>query len=129
LKDYKNDASPAIMETQGSQLTNKYAESYHGKRYYGGCELVDIAEKLAIERAQQLFGVDYANVQPHSGSQAKAAVYNAVLKQGDTILGMDLGAGETLIHGSKVIFSGKIYNSIQYGIDENGDIDYEQVAQ
>lgn len=125
----ENYASPAVMEAQGSQLTNKYAEGYHGKRYYGGCEFVDIAEKLAIERAQQLFGVDYANVQPHSGSQANAAVYNAVLKPGDTVLGMDLGAGGHLTHGSKVNFSGKIYNSIQYGLDENGDIDYEQVAQ
>lgn len=125
----ENYASPAVMEAQGSQLTNKYAEGYHGKRYYGGCEFVDIAEKLAIERAQRLFGVDYANVQPHSGSQANAAVYNAVLKPGDTVLGMDLGAGGHLTHGSKVNFSGKIYNSIQYGLDENGDIDYKQVAE
>ncbi|MFV9924664.1 MAG: serine hydroxymethyltransferase [Francisella endosymbiont of Hyalomma scupense] len=125
----ENYASPAVMEAQGSQLTNKYAEGYHGKRYYGGCEFVDIAEKLAIERAQKLFGVDYANVQPHSGSQANAAIYNAVLKPGDTVLGMDLGAGGHLTHGSKVNFSGKIYNSIQYGLDENGDIDYEQVTQ
>ncbi|MFV9972405.1 MAG: serine hydroxymethyltransferase [Francisella endosymbiont of Hyalomma asiaticum] len=125
----ENYASPAVMEAQGSQLTNKYAEGYHGKRYYGGCEFVDIAEKLAIERAQKLFGVDYANVQPHSGSQANAAIYNAVLKPGDTVLGMDLGAGGHLTHGSKVNFSGKIYNSIQYGLDENGYIDYEQVTQ
>ncbi|MFV9985052.1 MAG: serine hydroxymethyltransferase [Francisella endosymbiont of Hyalomma asiaticum] len=125
----ENYASPAVMEAQGSQLTNKYAEGYHGKRYYGGCEFVDIAEKLAIERAQKLFGVDYANVQPHSGSQANAAIYNAILKPGDTVLGMDLGAGGHLTHGSKVNFSGKIYNSIQYGLDENGDINYKQVTQ
>ncbi|ASG67553.1 serine hydroxymethyltransferase [Francisella halioticida] len=125
----ENYASPAVMEAQGSQLTNKYAEGYHGKRYYGGCEFVDIAERLAIERAQQLFGVDYANVQPHSGSQANAAVYSAVLKPGDTVLGMDLGAGGHLTHGSKVNFSGKIYHPIQYGLDEDGDIDYKQVAK
>lgn len=125
----ENYASPAVMEVQGSQLTNKYAEGYPDKRYYGGCEFVDIAEKLAIERACKLFGVDYANVQPHSGSQANAAVYNAIIKPGDTVLGMDLGAGGHLTHGSKVNFSGKIYNAIQYGLDEAGDIDYEQVAQ
>ncbi|MFT4694780.1 MAG: glycine hydroxymethyltransferase [Francisella sp.] len=125
----ENYASPAVMEAQGSQLTNKYAEGYHGKRYYGGCEFVDIAERLAIERACKLFGVDYANVQPHSGSQANAAVYNALLKPGDTVLGMDLGAGGHLTHGSKVNFSGKIYNSVQYGLNEVGDIDYDQVAQ
>ncbi|MGQ4002877.1 serine hydroxymethyltransferase [Francisellaceae bacterium CB300] len=125
----ENYASPAVMEAQGSQLTNKYAEGYHGKRYYGGCEFVDIAEKLAIERACKLFGVDYANVQPHSGSQANAAVYNAVLKAGDTVLGMDLSAGGHLTHGSKVNFSGKIYNSVQYGLNEAGDIDYDQIAQ
>ena len=125
----ENYASPAVMEAQGSQLTNKYAEGYHGKRYYGGCEFVDIAERLAIERACKLFGVDYANVQPHSGSQANAAVYNALVKPGDTVLGMDLGAGGHLTHGSKVNFSGKIYNSVQYGLNEAGDIDYDQVAQ
>ncbi len=125
----ENYASPAVMEAQGSQLTNKYAEGYHGKRYYGGCEFVDIAEKLAIERACKLFGVDYANVQPHSGSQANAAVYNALVKPGDTVLGMDLGAGGHLTHGSKVNFSGKIYNSVQYGLNEASDIDYDQVAQ
>ena len=125
----ENYASPAVMEAQGSQLTNKYAEGYHGKRYYGGCEFVDIAEKLAIERACKLFGVDYANEQPHSGSQANAAVYNAVLKAGDTVLGMDLSAGGHLTHGSKVNFSGKIYNSVQYGLNEAGDIDYDQIAQ
>lgn len=125
----ENYTLPAVMEAQGSQLTNKYAEGYHGKRYYGGCEFVDIAEKLAIERACKLFGVDYANVQPHSGSQANAAVYNAVLKAGDTVLGMDLSAGGHLTHGSKVNFSGKIYNSVQYGLNEAGDIDYDQIAQ
>ena len=125
----ENYASPAVMEAQGSQLTNKYAEGYHGKRYYGGCEFVDITERLAIERACKLFGVDYANVQPHSGSQANAAVYNALVKPGDTVLGMDLGAGGHLTHGSKVNFSGKIYNSVQYGLNEAGDIDYDQVAQ
>lgn len=125
----ENYASPAVMEAQGSQLTNKYAEGYHGKRYYGGCEFVDIAERLAIERACELFKVDYANVQPHSGSQANAAVYNAVLKPGDTVLGMDLSAGGHLTHGSKVNFSGKIYNSIQYGLNSEGDIDYTQVAE
>ena len=125
----ENYASPAVMEAQGSQLTNKYAEGYHGKRYYGGCEFVDIAERLAIERACRLFGVDYANVQPHSGSQANTAVYNALLKPGDTVLGMDLGAGGHLTHGSKVNFSGKIYNSAQYGLNKVGDIDYDQIAQ
>lgn len=125
----ENYASPAVMEAQGSQLTNKYAEGYHGKRYYGGCEFVDIAEKLAIERACELFKVDYANVQPHSGSQANAAVYNAVLKPGDTVLGMDLSAGGHLTHGSKVNFSGKIYNAVQYGLNAEGDIDYAQIAE
>ena len=125
----ENYASPAVMEAQGSQLTNKYAEGYHGKRYYGGCEFVDIAERLAIERACKLFGVDYANVQPHSGSQANAAVYNALVKPGDTVLGMDLSAGGHLTHGSKVNFSGKIYNCVQYGLNEAGDIDYNQIAK
>lgn len=125
----ENYASPAVMEAQGSQLTNKYAEGYHGKRYYGGCEFVDIAERLAIERACELFNVDYANVQPHSGSQANAAVYNAILKPGDTVLGMDLSAGGHLTHGSKVNFSGKIYNSVLYGLDAEGDIDYAQIAE
>ena len=124
----ENYASPAVMEAQGSQLTNKYAEGYHGKRYYGGCEYVDIAEELAIKRAQKLFNVDYANVQPHSGSQANAAVYNAILKAGDTILGMDLSAGGHLTHGSHVNFSGKTYNAVQYGLNDQGDIDYDQVA-
>ncbi len=123
----ENYASPAVMEAQGSQLTNKYAEGYHGKRYYGGCEYVDIAEELAVERAKELFNVDYANVQPHSGSQANAAIYTAMVKPGDTILGMDLGAGGHLTHGCKVNFSGKHYNVIQYGLNEAGDIDYDQV--
>ena len=126
----ENYASPAVMEVQGSQLTNKYAEGYHGKRYYGGCEYVDIAEKLAIERAKELFKVEYVNVQPHSGSQANAAVYNAMLKPNDTVLGMDLSAGGHLTHGSKVNFSGKVYNSVQYGLNEAGDdINYQQVAE
>lgn len=126
----ENYASPRVMQAQGSVLTNKYAEGYPGKRYYGGCEYVDIAENLAIERAKQLFGADYVNVQPHSGSQANSAVFAALLKPGDTFLGMDLSAGGHLTHGSKVSFSGKMYNSISYGLDEKtGEIDYEQVAR
>ncbi|TQV85300.1 serine hydroxymethyltransferase [Aliikangiella coralliicola] len=123
----ENYTSKRVMEAQGSVLTNKYAEGYPHKRYYGGCEFVDIAEDLAIERVKQLFGADYANVQPHSGSQANSAVYMALLKPGDTVLGMSLSEGGHLTHGSPVNFSGKIYNSIQYGLDENGYIDYEQV--
>lgn len=123
----ENYTSQRVMEAQGSVLTNKYAEGYPDKRYYGGCEYVDIAEKLAIERLKELFGADYANVQPHSGSQANAAVYMALVKPGDTILGMSLSDGGHLTHGSKVNFSGKIYHSIEYGVDENGYIDYEQV--
>jgi glycine hydroxymethyltransferase len=123
----ENYASPRVMQAQGSQLTNKYAEGYPGKRYYGGCEYVDIAEALAISRAKELFGADYANVQPHSGSQANAAVYFALLKAGDTILGMSLSDGGHLTHGSKVNFSGKLFNAIQYGLNEAGEIDYEQV--
>ncbi|RLA20190.1 MAG: serine hydroxymethyltransferase [Gammaproteobacteria bacterium] len=124
----ENYASPRVMQAQGSQLTNKYAEGYPGKRYYGGCEYVDKAEALAIDRAKELFGADYANVQPHSGSQANAAVYFALLKAGDTILGMSLSDGGHLTHGSKVNFSGKLFNAIQYGLDaETGEIDYEQV--
>ena len=125
----ENYASLAVMQAQGSQLTNKYAEGYHGKRYYGGCEFVDIAEKLAIERAKQLFSVDYVNVQPHSGSQANAAVFNAILKPHDTILGMDLSAGGHLTHGSSVSFSGKTYDAIQYGLDENQNINYAQIEK
>ena len=124
----ENYASPRVMEAQGSVLTNKYAEGYPGKRYYGGCEYVDIAEQLAIERAKQLFNADYANVQPHSGSQANAAVYMALLEPGDTVLGMSLAHGGHLTHGAKVNFSGKLYHAVQYGLNEaTGEIDYEQV--
>ncbi len=126
----ENYASPRVLEAQGSVLTNKYAEGYPGKRYYGGCEFVDIAESLAIERAKQLFGAAYANVQPHSGSQANAAVYFALLAPGDTILGMSLDHGGHLTHGAKVNFSGKFFNAVQYGIvAETGLIDYEQVER
>ena len=124
----ENYTSPRVMAAQGSVLTNKYAEGYPGKRYYGGCEYVDIVEALAIERAMQLFGADYANVQPHSGSQANAAVYLALLDAGDTILGMSLSDGGHLTHGSKVNFSGKIFHAYQYGVvPETGLIDYDQV--
>jgi glycine hydroxymethyltransferase len=124
----ENYASPRVLEAQGSVLTNKYAEGYPGKRYYGGCEFVDIAESLAIERAKQLFGAAYANVQPHSGSQANAAVYFALLSPGDTILGMSLDHGGHLTHGAKVNFSGKLFKAVQYGIvPETGIIDYDQV--
>ena len=126
----ENYASPRILEAQGSILTNKYAEGYPGKRYYGGCEFVDIAEQLAIDRAKELFGADYANVQPHSGASANAAVFLALLNAGDKILGMSLDHGGHLTHGSKVNFSGKIYESYSYGIDpETGDIDYAQVEE
>jgi len=124
----ENYASPRVLEAQGSVLTNKYAEGYPGKRYYGGCEHVDAVERLAIERAKSLFGAGYANVQPHSGSQANAAVYMALLKPGDTVLGMSLAHGGHLTHGAKVSFSGKIYNAVQYGLDPaTGLIDYAQV--
>ncbi|HED52116.1 MAG TPA: serine hydroxymethyltransferase [Gammaproteobacteria bacterium] len=124
----ENYASPRVMEAQGSVLTNKYAEGYPGKRYYGGCEHVDVAEQLAIDRAKQLFGADYANVQPHSGSQANAAVYLALCAPGDTILGMSLADGGHLTHGSKVNFSGKVFNAIQYGLNaDTGEIDYEHM--
>ena len=124
----ENYASPRVLEAQGSVLTNKYAEGYPGKRYYGGCEYVDVAEQLAIDRTKALFNADYANVQPHSGSQANAAVYLALLQPGDTILGMSLDAGGHLTHGSKVNFSGKLFNAVQYGLDlETGAIDYDQV--
>ena len=124
----ENYASPRILEAQGSILTNKYAEGYPGKRYYGGCEFVDIAEQLAIDRAKELFNADFANVQPHSGASANAAVFLALLNPGDKILGMSLDHGGHLTHGSKVNFSGKIYESYSYGIDpETGDIDYAQV--
>jgi len=126
----ENYASPRVMEAQGSTLTNKYAEGYPGKRYYGGCEYVDDVETLAIERAKTLFNADYANVQPHSGSQANAAVYLALLSAGDTILGMSLNEGGHLTHGSKVNFSGKLFNAIQYGLEaETGLIDYDQVQE
>ncbi len=124
----ENHTSPLVMEAQGTVLTNKYAEGYPGKRYYGGCENVDVAEQLAIDRAKALFDCDYANVQPHSGSQANAAVYMALLKPGDTILGLSLDHGGHLTHGAKPNFSGKIYNAIQYGLNpKTGEIDYEQV--
>ncbi|GAA0567098.1 serine hydroxymethyltransferase [Halomonas salifodinae] len=125
----ENYASPRVMEAQGSQLTNKYAEGYPGKRYYGGCEYADIVEQLAIDYAKQLFGASYANVQPHSGSQANGAVFQALVKPGDTVLGMSLDAGGHLTHGAKPNFSGKHYNAVQYGIDESGRIDYEEVAK
>ncbi len=125
----ENYTSPRVMEAQGSVLTNKYAEGYPSKRYYGGCEYVDQAEALAIERAKELFGADYANVQPHSGSQANAAVYMALLEPGDTVLGMSLAHGGHLTHGAKPNFSGKIYNAVQYGIDEDGYIDFAEVEQ
>ncbi|MGI9235603.1 MAG: serine hydroxymethyltransferase [Woeseiaceae bacterium] len=126
----ENYASPRVMAAQGSTLTNKYAEGYPGKRYYGGCEYVDEAERLAIERAMALFGADYANVQPHSGSQANAAVYLALLDAGDTILGMSLSDGGHLTHGSKVNFSGRLFDAIQYGLkSETGIIDYDRVQE
>ena len=126
----ENYASPRVLEAQGTVLTNKYAEGYPGKRYYGGCEHVDVAERLAIERAKELFGADYANVQPHSGSQANAAVYLALLKPGDTILGMSLAHGGHLTHGAKVNFSGKLFNAVQYGLDTaTGLIDYDAMER
>jgi glycine hydroxymethyltransferase len=126
----ENYTSPRVLEAQGSVLTNKYAEGYPGKRYYGGCEHVDVVESLAIARAKQLFGADYANVQPHSGSQANAAVYLALLTPGDTILGMSLAHGGHLTHGAKVSFSGKLYSAIQYGVDtQTGLIDYDEVER
>jgi glycine hydroxymethyltransferase len=126
----ENFASPRVLAAQGSVLTNKYAEGYPGKRYYGGCEYVDVAERLAIERVKQLFGAAYANVQPHSGSQANAAVYMALLQPGDHVLGMSLAHGGHLTHGAKVNFSGKLYNAVQYGLnDKTGEIDYEQVEK
>ncbi len=126
----ENYASPRVLEAQGSVLTNKYAEGYPGRRYYGGCQFVDIAEQLAIDRARQLFGADYANVQPHSGSQANAAVYLALLSPGDTILGMSLDHGGHLTHGAKVNFSGKLFNAVQYGVHtDTGLINYEQIEK
>src|SRR5450432_4608891 len=124
----ENYASPNVLAVQGSVLTNKYAEGYPGKRYYGGCEFVDVAEQLALERARKLFGADYANVQPHSGSQANAAVYLALLTPGDTILGMSLDHGGHLTHGAKVNFSGKLFHAFQYGVHpDSGLINYEQI--
>ena len=125
----ENYTSPRVMQAQGSQLTNKYAEGYPGKRYYGGCEYVDIVEQLAIDRAKELFGADYANVQPHSGSQANFAVYTALLEPGDTVLGMNLAHGGHLTHGSPVNFSGKLYNIVPYGSDATGHIDYADLEK
>ncbi|MGD8582048.1 MAG: serine hydroxymethyltransferase [Gammaproteobacteria bacterium] len=126
----ENYASPRVMEAQGSVLTNKYAEGYPARRYYGGCENVDVAEQLAIDRIKQLFGADYANVQPHSGSQANAAVYMTLCQPGDTVLGMSLADGGHLTHGSKVNFSGKIYHAVQYGINhDTGEVDYDEIQR
>ena len=125
----ENYTSPRVMQAQGSQLTNKYAEGDPGKRYYGGCEYVDVVEQLAIDRAKELFGADYANVQPHSGSQANFAVYTALLEPGDTVLGMNLAHGGHLTHGSPVNFSGKLYNIVPYGIDATGHIDYADLEK
>jgi len=126
----ENYASPRVLEAQGSQMTNKYAEGYPGRRYYGGCEFVDIAEQLAIDRARELYDAGYANVQPHSGSQANQAVYLALLKPGDTILGMDLSEGGHLTHGAKVNFSGRVFNAVHYGLNhDTGEIDYERMAE
>lgn len=126
----ENYCSPAVMEAQGSKLTNKYAEGYPGKRYYGGCEHVDVVEQLAIDRAKQLFGADYANVQPHAGSQANGAVFLALLQPGDTVLGMSLAHGGHLTHGATVNFSGKTYKSVQYGLNpETGEVDYDEVER
>lgn len=126
----ENYASPRVMQAQGSLLTNKYAEGYPARRYYGGCENVDVAEQLAIDRVKQIFGAEYANVQPHSGSQANAAVYMALCQPGDTVLGMSLAHGGHLTHGSKVSFSGKIYHSVQYGLNsETGEVDYDEVQR
>ncbi|MDB4021250.1 serine hydroxymethyltransferase [Litorivicinus sp.] len=124
----ENYASPRVLEAQGSGLTNKYAEGYPGKRYYGGCEYVDLVEDLAIDRAKKLFGAAYANVQPHAGSQANAAAYLALMNAGDTLLGMSLADGGHLTHGASVNFSGKIYNAVQYGIDSDGYMNYNQIA-
>ncbi|MEE9255115.1 MAG: serine hydroxymethyltransferase, partial [Pseudomonadales bacterium] len=124
----ENYASPRVLEAQGSVLTNKYAEGYAGKRYYGGCEYVDVVERLAVDRARELFDADYVNVQPHSGSQANAAVYLALLEAGDTVLGMSLADGGHLTHGASVNFSGRLYHAVQYGLDpETGEVDYAQV--
>ncbi len=125
----ENYASPRVLQAQGSQLTNKYAEGYPGKRYYGGCEYVDVVEQLAIDRAKALFGADYVNVQPHAGSQANIAVFHALLQPHDVVLGMSLAHGGHLTHGAKVNFSGKIYNAVQYGVNAEGRIDYDEVER
>src|SRR5690606_13507142 len=125
----ENYASPRVLEAQGSVLTNKHAEGYPGKRYYGGCEFVDVAERLAIERVKELFGCDYANVQPHSGSQANQAVYFALLEPGDRIRGMSLAHGGHLTHGAKVNLSGKLFDAVQYGVNDQGLIDYDEVER
>ncbi len=125
----ENYTSPRVMEAQGTVLTNKYAEGYPGKRYYGGCEYVDVVEQVAIDRAKELFGADWANVQPHSGSQANGAVFQALLNPGDTVLGMSLAHGGHLTHGAKINFSGRIYNSVQYGVDDNGIVQMEEVRK
>ncbi|MCL6262773.1 MULTISPECIES: serine hydroxymethyltransferase [Craterilacuibacter] len=125
----ENYTSPAVMEAQGSQLTNKYAEGYPGKRFYGGCEHVDVVEQLAIDRVKQLFGAEYANVQPHSGSQANQAVYFSILKPGDTVMGMNLGHGGHLTHGSPANLSGKMFNIVAYGLNENEEIDYDDMER
>jgi glycine hydroxymethyltransferase len=126
----ENYASPRVLEAQGSVLTNKYAEGYPGKRYYGGCEHVDVVEQLAIDRAKRLFGADFANVQPHSGSQANAAAFLALINPGDTMLGMSLDHGGHLTHGSKVNFSGKLFRAVSYGLKaDDGRIDYDQLEQ
>ena len=125
----ENFVSKAVMAAMGSPLTNKYAEGYPGKRYYGGCEYVDIVETLAIERAKKLFGCTYANVQPHSGAQANMGVFFCLLQPGDTVMGMNLAHGGHLSHGSKVNFSGSYFNIVPYGVDENGYIDYDEVER
>ena len=125
----ENYTSPAVMEAQGSQLTNKYAEGYPGKRFYGGCEFVDQVEQLAIDRLKQLFGAEYANVQPHSGSQANQAVYFSILKPGDTIMGMNLGHGGHLTHGSPANISGKLFNIVAYGLNDKEEIDYDEMER
>ncbi|NQW34800.1 MAG: serine hydroxymethyltransferase, partial [Methylophilales bacterium] len=125
----ENYTSPAVMEAQGSQLTNKYAEGYIGKRFYGGCEFVDQVEQLAIDRLKKLYGAEYVNVQPHSGSQANQAVYFSVLKPGDTIMGMNLGHGGHLTHGSPANLSGKLFNIVPYGLNANEEIDYDEMER
>jgi glycine hydroxymethyltransferase len=125
----ENYTSPAVMEAQGSQLTNKYAEGYPGKRFYGGCEYVDQVEQLAIDRIKKLFGAEYANVQPHSGSQANQAVYFSILKPGDTVMGMNLGHGGHLTHGSPANLSGKLFNIVPYGLNDKEEIDYDEMER